>query len=73
MVVEFECDGYLVDKLVMLYLFEGWVYVDLLDDFEDVEGVWFVCGEGVDENVGVSEGDLFLLWIGDVVDVDDVE
>jgi len=72
-VVELERDGYLADKSVTPYPLEGWAYADPSDDFEDAEGVRFVCGEGADENAGASEGDSPLSWTGDVVDADDVE
>ncbi|MWV64028.1 hypothetical protein GRS48_04205 [Halorubrum sp. JWXQ-INN 858] len=46
--VEVERDGYLADKAVTPYPFEGWTYADPTEPFEDretVDGVRFVCGE----------------------------
>lgn len=45
--VELERDGYLSDKAVTPYPFEGWEYVSPDDDFEDgaADGVEFVCGD----------------------------
>ncbi|ELZ90970.1 hypothetical protein [Haloferax sulfurifontis] len=72
-VVELERDGYLADKSVTPYPLEGWAYADPTDDFEDTEGVRFVCGEGEREGEGEGESDSPLSWTGDVVDADDVE
>lgn len=46
--VELERDGYLSDKAVTPYPFEGWEYADPDEPFEDgaADGVAFVCGEG---------------------------
>jgi len=46
--VELERDGYLSDKAVTPYPFEGWEYVSPDEPFEDgaADGVKFVCGEG---------------------------
>ena len=45
-IVEIERDGYLADKAVTPYPFEGWAYVDPTAAFEDdADGVRFVCGE----------------------------
>ncbi|MFC7323867.1 hypothetical protein ACFQMF_04640 [Halorubrum rutilum] len=47
-IVELERDGYLADKAVTPYPFEGWTYVAPAEPFEDerdVDGVRFVCGE----------------------------
>ena len=50
--VELPRDGYLADKSVTPYPFEGWTYVAPTEPFEDdaADGVRFVCGEsdGVD-------------------------
>ncbi len=46
--VELERDGYLADKAVTPFPFEGWSYVSPDEPFEDedgVDGVVFVCGE----------------------------
>lgn len=45
--VELEREGYLSDKAVTPYPFEGWEYVDPDEEFEDgaADGVAFVCGE----------------------------
>src|SRR6056297_2341031 len=46
--VELERDGYLADKAVTPFPFEGWTYVspdEPFEDREDVDGVRFVCGE----------------------------
>lgn len=46
--VELERDGYLADKAVTPFPFEGWSYVAPDEPFEDVEGVdgvAFICGE----------------------------
>ena len=46
--VELERDGYLADKAVTPFPFEGWSYVSPDDSFEDedgVDGVAFTCGE----------------------------
>jgi hypothetical protein len=46
-IVELERDGYLADKSVTPYPFEGWTYVAPAEPFEEGEadGVRFVCGE----------------------------
>ena len=46
-IVEIERDGYLADKAVTPYPFEGWAYVAPDGPFEgdDADGVRFVCGE----------------------------
>lgn len=44
-VVELERDGYLADKAVTPYPLEGWTYAAPDEDFEEVDGVRFVCGE----------------------------
>ncbi|WP_280587685.1 hypothetical protein [Halorubrum sp. Boch-26] len=46
--VGLERDGYLADKAVTPYPFEGWTYAAPAEPFEDqdgVDGVRFVCGE----------------------------
>ena len=46
-IVELERDGYLDDKAVTPYPFEGWSYVAPDEPFEDeegVDGVAFTCG-----------------------------
>jgi len=46
--VELEREGYLADKAVTPFPFEGWHYVAPDEPFEDradVDGVAFVCGE----------------------------
>src|SRR6056297_2366905 len=46
--VELERDGYLADKAVTPFPFEGWTYVspdEPFEDRDDVDGVEFVCGE----------------------------
>ena len=40
-----ERDGYLDDKSVTPYPFEGWSYVTPEASFDDADGVRFVCGE----------------------------
>ena len=57
-------EGYLADKSVTPYPLAGWEYADPGDDFEDAEGVRFVCGES--EAAGVE-------WTGVVSEADDVE
>ena len=55
--VELEREGYLADKAVTPFPFEGWTYVSPDEPFEDreaVDGVRFVCGE--EGLVGDSEG-----------------
>jgi len=46
-IVEIERDGYLADKAVTPYPFEGWAYAEPTEAFEDdaADGVRFVCGE----------------------------
>ncbi len=61
-IVEIERDGYLADKAVTPYPFEGWTYADPTAEFEDdADGVRFVCGasDGVvwDPRRGSSDGD----------------
>ncbi|WP_411963880.1 hypothetical protein [Haloferax sp. YSMS24] len=63
-VVELERDGYLADKSVTPYPLEGWAYADPADEFEDAEGVHFVCGESDASAV---------TWTELVSDADDVE
>lgn len=43
-VVELEREGYLADKAVTPYPFEGWSYAAPDESFEEAEGVRFVCG-----------------------------
>jgi hypothetical protein len=46
--VELEREGYLADKAVTPFPFEGWRYVapdESFEDREDVDGVAFTCGE----------------------------
>ncbi|ESS12892.1 MAG: hypothetical protein A07HR60_00126 [uncultured archaeon A07HR60] len=45
-IVELHRDGYLADKSVTPYPFEGWQYASPQESFEDEEfdGVRFVCG-----------------------------
>ena len=63
-VVELERDGYLADKSVTPYPLEGWAYADPAGEFEDADGVHFVCGESDASTV---------TWTDDVSDADDVE
>lgn len=42
---ELERAGYLADKAVTPYPFEGWEYVRPDEAIEDADGVRFVCGE----------------------------
>lgn len=51
--VELQREGYLADKAVTPYPFEGWTYVAPDEDFEaeGVDGVRFVCGESAGEAV----------------------
>ncbi|MFC5278953.1 hypothetical protein ACFPM1_09325 [Halorubrum rubrum] len=46
-IVEIEREGYLADKAVRPYPFEGWEYADPDEPFEGdaADGVRFVCGE----------------------------
>ncbi len=44
-VVELEREGYLADKAVTPYPFEGWEYAAPNEAFEEAEGVAFTCGE----------------------------
>ncbi|ADJ14850.1 hypothetical protein [Halalkalicoccus jeotgali] len=41
-----ERDAYLADKSVTPYPLEGWEYATPGEDYEDAEGVRFVCGSG---------------------------
>ncbi|MFC6754120.1 hypothetical protein [Halorubrum tibetense] len=74
-IVELERDGYLADKAVTPYPFEGWTYVEPTAPFEDdaADGVRFVCGasDGVvwnpDEGIETTDAD------GDVVDSADAD
>ena len=63
--VELERDGYLADKAVTPFPFEGWNYVspdEPFEDREDVDGVRFVCGEGGTlKNDGEGCGETFYL------------
>jgi hypothetical protein len=43
--VDVDRDEYLADKAVTPYPFEGWDYAAPDEDFEDAEGVRFVCGD----------------------------
>lgn len=43
--VDVARDEYLADKAVTPYPFEGWTYAAPDEDFEDAEGVRFVCGD----------------------------
>ncbi len=63
-VVELDRDGYLSDKSVTPYPLVGWEYRDPSEDYDDVDGVRLVCGEG-----GSVEG---LRWTGDRMTADDV-
>lgn len=70
---ELDRDGYLADKAVTPYPFEGWTYVEPTVPFEDdaADGVRFVCGasDGVvwDPDVGIESTD------GDVDDEGDAK
>lgn len=44
-IVELEREGYLNDKAVTPYPFEGWLYVAPDEEFSDADGVAFSCGE----------------------------
>lgn len=46
-IVALERDGYLADKAVTPYPFEGWRYADPTEPFEDdaADGVRFACGD----------------------------
>ncbi|MFC6725319.1 hypothetical protein ACFQE1_13255, partial [Halobium palmae] len=51
-VVELERGGYLADKAVTPYPFEGWTYLAPDEAFEDeADGVRFVCGESEAEGL----------------------
>lgn len=54
--VELEREGYLSDKAVTPYPFEGWEYVAPDEEFEDgaADGVAFVCGESPPPEGGVA-------------------
>ncbi|SMO63883.1 hypothetical protein [Halorubrum cibi] len=65
-IVEIDREGYLADKAVRPYPFEGWTYADPDEPFEGdaADGVRFVCGEsdGVvwdphGDGVGDTSGD----------------
>ncbi|WP_101298160.1 hypothetical protein [Halegenticoccus soli] len=43
--VELERDEYLADKAVTPFPFEGWEYAAPDEDYEEADGVKFVCGE----------------------------
>lgn len=43
--VEIEREGYLADKSVTPYPLVGWEYAAPEEEFEDADGVHFVCGE----------------------------
>lgn len=43
--VELQREGYLADKSVTPYPLEGWTYAAPTEEFEDADGVRFVCGE----------------------------
>ncbi|WP_122090463.1 hypothetical protein [Halalkalicoccus subterraneus] len=49
---ELERDAYLADKSVTPYPFEGWEYAGPDEDYEESDGVRFVCGE--DGSAGLS-------------------
>lgn len=59
--VELEREGYLADKAVTPFPFEGWSYVspeEPFEDEEDVDGVVFACGEDgclTDDEAGCGE------------------
>lgn len=64
--VELERAGYLDDKAVTPYPFEGWTYAAPDEPFEDgaADGVRFVCGESEAENAewqGEGCGEAFYL------------
>ncbi len=42
---ELERDAYLADKAVTPYPFEGWTYANPDEEYEESEGVRFVCGD----------------------------
>ncbi|MGM0606711.1 MAG: hypothetical protein ACQETB_13705 [Halobacteriota archaeon] len=57
-IVELERDGYLADKAVTPYPFEGWTYATPAEAFEDADGVVFTCGADgttVDAETGCGE------------------
>ncbi|GAA0258104.1 hypothetical protein GCM10009000_088670 [Halobacterium noricense] len=57
--VELEREGYLSDKAVTPYPFEGWEYVAPDEEFEDgaADGVAFVCGESPPQDGGLATDD----------------
>lgn len=57
-VVELQREGYLEDKAVTPYPFEGWTYADPDEPFEDgaADGVAFVCGESVGAATATEDG-----------------
>jgi len=63
--VELERDGYLADKAVTPFPFEGWSYVSPDEPFEDqadVDGVVFQCGaDGYLKNEETGCGESFYL------------
>lgn len=64
-----ERDGYLADRCVTKEPLEGWEYVATTDDFEEADGIEFVClgdagpagdgkrDDGDSDEVGGGEGD----------------
>ncbi len=67
-IAELERDAYLADKSVTPYPLEGWEYATPGEDYENADGVRFVCGvdeiqvlsfrpSGGDEN-GTERGDV---------------
>ncbi len=49
--VELQREGYLADKAVTPFPFEGWEYARPDENFENADGVVFVCGESRGDGV----------------------
>lgn len=47
--------GYLADKSVTPYPLEGWTYAETEDEYDAVDGVRIVCGEGDTDGAGCGE------------------
>jgi hypothetical protein len=55
--VELQREGYLADRSVTPYPLAGWEYAAPDENFEDADGVRFVCGEDTDASTTLREGD----------------
>ena len=54
-IVTIQRAGYLADKSVTPFPLEGWTYTDVDGEYDEADGVRFVCGQGETETDGCGE------------------